>query len=133
MRELVSLLDKKGLVYDYESVVNEVLEREGVISTGMENGFACPHARSDSFDHVQIAVGIKKNGIDFQSMDEKPAKVIVLLLSSTKDNDPHIQVLASLSSMFVNNGGMDKLLKAKSNREVWEVFNAYSAKRTAGI
>jgi len=133
VRELVSLLDAKGLVNDYESVVKEVLERESVISTGMENGFACPHARSDSFDHVQIAVGIKKSGLDFESMDKKPATVIVLLLSSTKDNDPHIQVLASLSSMFVNNGGKDKLLKAKSNREVWEVFNAYSAKRTAGI
>ena len=100
-----------------------------MISTGMENGFACPHARSESFDHVQIAVGIKKSGIDFQSMDKKPSKVIVLLLSSTKDNDPHIQVLASLSSMFINNGGMKKLLNAGSSREVWEIFNAYSAKK----
>jgi len=133
VRELVSLLDKKGLVYDYESVVKEVLERESVISTGMENGFACPHARSGSFDHVQIAVGIKKSGLDFDSMDKKPAKVIVLLLSSTKDNDPHIQVLASLSSMFVNNGGMEKLLAAKNNREIWDVFNAYSAKRTVRV
>lgn len=133
IRELVSLLDAKGMVYDYESVVREVLERENVISTGMENGFACPHARSESFDHVQIAIGIKKAGMDFQSMDKNPAKVIVLLLSSTKDNDPHIQVLASLSSMFVNNGGMDKLLSAKSSREVWEIFNAYSAKKTVSI
>ncbi|HOB72837.1 MAG TPA: PTS sugar transporter subunit IIA, partial [bacterium] len=71
-------------------VISEVLEREKVISTGMEKGFAVPHARTDDIDHVQLAVGIKKDGIDFDSIDKQPVKVVVLLISSEKVNDPHI-------------------------------------------
>lgn len=127
--ELVNLFEAKGLIHKRDEVIKEIMERESVISTGMENGFAIPHARTGDVDHVQIAIGIKKEGIDFDSIDKMPAKVIILLLSSEKTNDPHIQVLASLSTMFLSNGGMDSLLNAKSKEEVWKIFDDFSQKR----
>ena len=129
IRELVSLLHSKGLVKDREKVISEVLEREKVISTGMEKGFAIPHARTDDIDHVQLAVGIKKDGIDFDSIDKQPVKVVVLLISSEKVNDPHIQILASLSTMFLTSGGMDSLLNAKTKQDVWKAFNDFSNRK----
>ena len=119
----------RSLIHKRDEVIKEIMERESVISTGMENGFAIPHARTGDVDHVQIAIGIKKEGIDFDSIDKMPAKVIILLLSSEKTNDPHIQVLASLSTMFLSNGGMDSLLNAKSKEEVWKIFDDFSQKR----
>ncbi len=129
IRELVSMLYSKGLVRDKERVISEVLEREKVISTGMEKGFAIPHARTDDIEHVQIAVGIKREGIDFDSIDKEPVKVIVLLISSEKTNDPHIQILASLSTMFLTSGGMESILNAKTKQEVWKAFNDFSNKK----
>ncbi|HPA57564.1 MAG TPA: PTS sugar transporter subunit IIA, partial [bacterium] len=114
---------------DKERVISEVLEREKVISTGMEKGFAIPHARTDDIEHVQIAVGIKREGIDFDSIDKEPAKVIILLISSEKTNDPHIQILASLSTMFLTSGGMESILNAKTKQEVWKAFNDFSNKK----
>jgi Kef-type K+ transport system membrane component KefB/mannitol/fructose-specific phosphotransferase system IIA component (Ntr-type) len=129
VRELVSLLYEKGLVKNKEGVISEVLDREKVISTGMEKGFAIPHARTEDVDHVQLAVGIKREGIDFDSIDKEPVKVIVLLISSEKTNDPHIQILASLSTMFLTSGGMDNLLNARTREEIWKAFNNFSNRK----
>lgn len=126
IEELISLFESKKMIKNKDEVMKEVLEREGVISTGMENGFAIPHARTMYIDRVQMAVGIKKSGIDFDSIDKLPTKVIVLLLSSEKTNDPHIQILASLSTMFMGSSTMRDLLNAKSKKEVWKVFDDFS-------
>jgi len=131
--ELVELFNKKGLIDDKEAVISEVLEREKVISTGMENGFAIPHARTDEVKSVHIALGIKKEGVDFQSIDKKLSKVIVLLLSSDRANDPHIQVLAALSTMFIKNEGVENVLKAGSKEEVWKIFDEFYSKRKGGV
>jgi fructose-specific phosphotransferase system IIA component len=118
VKELISMLHKKGYINNPDEVTKEILEREKIVSTGFENGFACPHARLDSIDHIHLAMGIAKKGINFDSFDKKPAKVIAMLISSTKNPEHHIETLSALASIFINNGGMQKILKAETPDEI---------------
>ncbi|MBN2790770.1 MAG: cation:proton antiporter [Candidatus Delongbacteria bacterium] len=122
IRELVDLLEKNGKIINKDDIFNEVMARESVISTGMQNGLAIPHARTEGTEQVQLAVGFKKNGIDFDSIDGLPTKVIILLVSSTKKNDPHIRVLAGISTYLHKKEFVDDLLSRTSQGQVWEFF-----------
>ncbi len=129
VRELVTLFYKKGYINDTEKVVKEVLERESIVSTGFENGFACPHARVDSTDHIHLAVGIKREGVNFESYDGKPTKLIVLLLSSIKNPEKHVQTLASLASIFMKKKNMNRILRAETPKEIVSLFSKLSSRK----
>lgn len=120
--ELVDVLYENKKINEKQSIFDEVMAREKVMSTGMKNGIAIPHARAEGVDQTRIAIGIKKNGIDFQSLDGQSAKIIVLLVSSTKKDDPHIRVLAALSAHLHDKDDIEKLLILNSQEEIWNFF-----------
>ncbi|HXK49719.1 MAG TPA: cation:proton antiporter [Clostridiales bacterium] len=130
IRELVDVLAKNNKITQKETILKEVLTRESIISTGMQNGIAIPHARSEGVESTQLAVGIKRSGIEFGSMDGKPAKIIMLMVSSTKKDDPHIKVLSSISVYFRKVRDIDDFLQIESREEAVEFFRIYSGDST---
>jgi fructose-specific phosphotransferase system IIA component len=120
--ELVDALYENKKIIEKQSIFDEVMARENVMSTGMKNGVAIPHARAEGVDHTQIAIGIKRNGIDFDSLDGQPAKIIVLLVSSQKKDDPHIRVLAAISGFLHEKADIERLLSCKTQNEMWDFF-----------
>ncbi|MDA3886717.1 MAG: cation:proton antiporter [Candidatus Delongbacteria bacterium] len=122
IKELVDLLEKNDKITNKEDIFKEVMTREGVISTGMQNGLAIPHARTEGVEQVQIAIGFKKDGLEFDSIDGLPTKIIILLVSSTKKNDPHIRVLAGISTYLHKKEFVEILLNKTSQGQVWEFF-----------
>lgn len=120
--ELVELLAHNKKISMKDTILKEVLTRESVISTGMQNGIAIPHARSEGVESTQIAIGIKNSGIDFDSMDGLPSKIIILLVSSTKKDDPHINVLAAISSYFRDEVSINEFLTLKTPQEIIDFF-----------
>jgi len=122
IEELIDALFIANKIEKREKVVLEVLEREKVMSTGMQNGIALPHARSKEVDTSVIAVGIKRTGIDFQSFDDKPAKVFVLLLSPEENNELHLQIFSEISRFLHKSDSVETLLKCKSEDDIWKYF-----------
>ena len=122
IRELVDVLAANRKISDPETIFKEVMTREKVISTGMQNGLAIPHARSEGVERTKIAVGIKRSGIDFDSLDGKPAKIIVLLVSSTRKDDPHIFVLSAISAYFCSTGYIEEFLSYQNRADAYEFF-----------
>jgi len=122
IKELVYILAENGKISDKQVVFDQVMNREKVMSTGMQNGLAIPHARTNGVDHVELAVGIHRKGVDFASLDDKPSKIFIMLLSSTQENDPHIQVLAEISAFLHNTDSIKKLLSCRTREDVWSFF-----------
>jgi Phosphotransferase system mannitol/fructose-specific IIA domain (Ntr-type) len=83
--ELIELLDRVHHLKDKNKVLADVLEREKIMSTGMQHGIAIPHARTEGTDKPVLAIGIHKKGIDFQTIDGTPAHIIALIASSAGD------------------------------------------------
>jgi len=118
IRELLGTLERNGRVDDAELAFADAMERERSMSTGMQNGVALPHAKTDAVTKMAAAIGIKRGGVDFQSLDGKPATIIVFLLTPKKNPGAHIQFLAGIGAALRDEARRNQILGASSGEEV---------------
>ena len=93
LRELVELAAQSPKVKNKEEFHKRVLEREEINNTGIGNGIAIPHARTDAVDDVVVTLGISPEGIDYDSMDGKPARIIILFGVNEKAHELYLKTL----------------------------------------
>ncbi|QTQ16656.1 fructose PTS transporter subunit IIA [Treponema parvum] len=128
LEELVWLLEKSGKVIDHKAVLADIKARENIMSTGLENGIALPHAKSDGVKEICVAFGIKKEGLDFNSLDKKPAKIFVMIVSPKSGESPQMQVMSSVTGILQKTELRDKLLAANSADEILSVIESVNKK-----
>lgn len=121
--ELVDLLNDNGLLLDRDVVLAAVLMREQTQSTGIGSGIAIPHGKCKAVKELVIAIGIAEEPIEFESVDEKPVKIIILLVSPADQTGPHIQALARISKLMLDEQFKQGLEGATSADEVYELLN----------
>ncbi|MDZ8118643.1 PTS sugar transporter subunit IIA [Pontiella agarivorans] len=122
IEEMVDRLVAAGKVDERDAVLNAVIEREAKMSTGMQNGVAIPHGKTDSVNELVAAVGVHKQGVDFDSMDGMPSHIFIMTLSPEKRTGPHIQFLAEVSRAISQPEEREKLLQAKTHGEMYELL-----------
>ena len=121
--ELVDLLDENNLLSDRQIVLDAVLAREQTRSTGIGSGIAIPHGKCNGVKELTMAVGISPGGIDFQSIDAKAVKIVILLASPIDKTGPHIQALARISRLMLDTEFRKKLEKATSAQQLYELIS----------
>jgi len=126
--ELVNLLDESGQLSDRGVVLEAVLTREQTRSTGIGSGIAIPHGKCSGVRELVMAVGIAANPIDFSSIDHKPVSIIILLASPLNRTGPHIQALARISRLMLDEVFRNKLENASSAEEVYELISTKESK-----
>jgi Kef-type K+ transport system membrane component KefB/mannitol/fructose-specific phosphotransferase system IIA component (Ntr-type) len=114
---LVDLLACQGRLLDRDLALADVLEREKVMSTGMEHGIALPHAKTEGIADIAVAVGIKKEGVDFDSMDGQPSRLFILVVSPRKTSGPHVQFLAAIGAVLKDEAMREAVIKAATVEE----------------
>jgi mannitol/fructose-specific phosphotransferase system IIA component (Ntr-type) len=125
IEELLSVMRDLNLVNQYETALNDILDREGYLSTGLENGLAIPHAKTDSIRELAIVFGLKNDGVTFESLDGKPAEFIFLVLSPKDTSGPHIQALALVTRNLKNAPVRDNIRKCQSAQEIAAIFQEF--------
>lgn len=118
LSEMVDLLVASGHIRDKEAVLKAVTDREKRMSTGMQNGIAIPHGKTDSVDCLVAALGIKREGIDFGALDGQPSTIFVMTVSPDSRTGPHIQFLAEVSRPLNDASVRAKILAAATPEEV---------------
>ena len=118
LSEMVGLLVASGHIRDRDAVLKAVSEREKRMSTGMQNGIAIPHGKTDSVDCLVAALGIKRGGVDFGALDGQPSTIFVMTVSPDSRTGPHIQFLAEVSRPLNDASIRSKLLSAASREDV---------------
>jgi fructose-specific phosphotransferase system IIA component len=121
--ELLDLLDVNGLLQDRESALEAVFVREKTRSTGIGSGIAIPHGKCKAVKELVMAIGITREPIDFESVDGKPVTIIILLVSPLDQTGPHIQALARISRLMLDERFRLSLEKASSAEEVYELLS----------
>ena len=121
--ELVDLLDANGLLLDKDVVLDAVLMREQTRSTGIGAGIAIPHGKCKAVKELVMAVGIAGEPIDFESIDEKPVTIVILLVSPADQTGPHIQALARISRLMLDEQFKQSLNEAGSAEEAYELLS----------
>ena len=125
--EMTGILYSAGKITDRMLVTDDVLQRERTMSTGMQHGIALPHAKTDGAKNLSVAVGIKREGVDFDSIDGEPAKLFILIVSPKKTSGPHIQFLAAVGAVLKSAAVREKLIQAQSPAEVITLLRSKDA------
>lgn len=118
-------------ILDKEKCYNDILEREKIITTCMQNGVAIPHARTEGVGDIVAAIGLNPAGYQFDSMDGKPTKIFVLCLSNKDSSGPHIEFIAAAASLLAKTEDAEALLKAKTVDDVYNFFTKKTPKKGA--
>lgn len=121
--ELVDLLDANGLLLNRDVALDAVLTRERTQSTGTGAGIAIPHGKCNAVNELVMAIGITQEPIEFESVDGKPVTILFLLISPADQTGPHIQALARISRLMLNEDFKQKLEKASTADEVYEILS----------
>ena len=98
--ELVQLLESAHGLQSQGEILDRVLRREAMMSTGIGNGIAIPHGKARMVDRLVAAVGIAPEGIEFESVDGEPATLFVLLVAPESGGALHVKVLANISRLL---------------------------------
>lgn len=121
--DLLQVLENSGKIEDNDRALKDILARESYLSTGMENGLAVPHAKTDAVNDLVVSFGLHRSGLDFESLDGKSAHFIFLVLSPRDTSGPHIQALAQISRLLKEEKTRKKLLNAQTAEEIFNVFS----------
>jgi PTS system nitrogen regulatory IIA component len=122
--ELVDILvQAKGYPADQaDLILDAVLNREQLGSTGIGGGIAIPHAKSDAVKHVTMVLGISRLPIDFHSPDGEPSRIFFLVLAPGKQASAHVELLASIARSCTSKLFRRMLIQAKDSDEVVQLF-----------
>lgn len=118
IQQIVDFLETSGKVTDRDAALQAVLAREAKMSTGMQNGIAIPHGKTDSIDRLAVAVAVCREGVDFDAMDGKPCHIFITTLSPANRAGPHIQFLAEISKVLSRPELSGKLIAANTTEEM---------------
>lgn len=121
--ELVDMLAAANQIEDRDTVLEAVLIREQTRSTGIGSGIAIPHGKCNGVKELVMAIGIAKDPLEFDSIDQKPVSIVVLLASPTDRTGPHIQALARISRLMLDDKFKEQLQNSKSAEEVYDLIN----------
>ena len=124
IEEMTDVLVRAGRVANSAQVLAAVRTREGEGSTGIGKGVAVPHGKCAGLTSTVLAVGISRNGIEFDSADGKPVKIVFLIAASASEPGKHLQMLAEVVRLIRVPGLCDKLTAATTPKMVLDLLDA---------
>lgn len=122
--ELIQILYDDNAIEDKDIFKAAVMKREEEFSTGIGNGIGIPHGKNETVLKPSIAFGISKEGIDFQSMDDKPAYLIFLIAVPEKSDDIHLEVLGYIARRLMHGEVRQTLVEAQNHDDIIKAFDS---------
>ena len=120
--EMVDILYNNGKLNDREEYKKEILKREAQSSTGMEEGIAIPHGKTDAVKIPTVAIGISKKGVDYESLDGKPSHLFFMIAAPANSNNSHIELLSKITTLLLEDDIREALINSKSKEEVLDIL-----------
>ena len=124
LNQCIDLMAKSGKIADVEKYRKGVFAREEEGTTGIGMGIAIPHCKSDAVTKAGLAAMVVKDGVDFESLDGTPAKIIFLIASPNTEDNVHLQVLSKLSVMLMDEQFTNSLINAGSVDEFLNIIDS---------
>ena len=115
LEELVDVLEVGDKITDRGRVLDAVLQREEIMSTGIGHGIAIPHGKSEYVKELGGVLGIKSEGVEFDSLDGQPTFIFFLLVSPMDVSGPHIKALARISRLLKGEEFRQQLIACQDN------------------
>jgi PTS system fructose-specific IIC component len=125
--ELVELLESAHGIDSHGEVLDRVLRREAMMSTGIGNGVAIPHGKAKLVDRMVAACGVSPDGIEFESADGELARLFILLVAPESGGALHVKVLANISRLLKEESVRQSLREAQNGEAFVAALRAAEA------
>jgi nitrogen PTS system EIIA component len=122
IEELALVFDKSEICSDIKALISSLKEREEIMSTGIGFGIAIPHAKIEGIRALSFAVGISRQGIDFDSMDGLPVNLIILVVAGNNQHREYLGLLSSIMSLLKINNVKDQIIASSSPEDVMKLI-----------
>ena len=123
IEKAVKLMEHNGNIKDKQKYLELVIKREEEGSTGVGEGIAIPHGKGDVISKPGLAAMVIPDGVDFNSLDGKPVKLLFLIAAPNSKDNLHLEVLSRLSALLMNEKFKNDLLNAKTKEEFLEIID----------
>ncbi len=128
IREMCELLAKAGVVGELDEFIKGIKKREEIESTAIGDGIAIPHARSETVKELAVAFGGSKEGVDFQSLDEKPVQLVFMIAAPNDARKEYLQAVARIARFLKVKNFKQRLLEARTTEDVLRVIEEFDAR-----
>ncbi|MGI9534890.1 MAG: PTS sugar transporter subunit IIA [Thermodesulfobacteriota bacterium] len=112
--------DKSDL--NHEKILKVLQDRENICSTAIDEGVAIPHGKLSGLNNIICVLAISNEGIDFDSLDDKPSHIFISILSPDNSSNLHIQALSTISKVFKNSELRKKILQSGTINEIYNLI-----------
>jgi fructose-specific phosphotransferase system IIA component len=120
--ELAEAAASSGQISDVNALKNAILEREAIMSTGIGLSIAIPHAKIGEVKQFVLSVGRKPEGIDYDSLDGQPVKIIIMIAAPEGEQNKYLRILAKVTHVLRDDGARSKILAAQNADEIIRLF-----------
>jgi len=107
----------------HKDIVRVLIERENLGSTGIGNGIGIPHGKLKNLKTLVLGLGVSRKGVNFDTMDGKPAYLFFMLLTPDNSTDLHLKLLARISKILKNEPFKEKIIHASKPEEILQLLN----------
>ncbi|MDO9515911.1 MAG: PTS sugar transporter subunit IIA [Syntrophales bacterium] len=122
LAELSDVFLRNDMGIDRDSVIEVLMEREKLGSTGIGDGIAIPHGKLMGLENLVVSFGRSKGGVDFDSLDGGPVHIFFLLIAPENSAGQHLKALAKISRMLKDISFRESLVKAESSKEIYNLI-----------
>ena len=122
LEELAKTLVNSPDHLNLQNIMEVLLDRERLGSTGIGDNIAIPHGKLAQLSELRLSFGRSLKGVDFDSMDGKPSNLFFLLLAPVNSAGLHLKALAKISRMLMSQPFRDNLMKAKGTDEIYRLI-----------
>jgi len=123
LKELVDVLAGVKDIGDKKLILKALLERESLGSTGIGQGIAIPHGKTDKVSELISVLAISKKGVNFEALDGEPVYIFFLLVAPKDAAGPHLKALAQISRMLRDTYFCDLLRRCESTEQVYDLIH----------
>ncbi len=129
LKELVDLLAEAQEIGDKKGILKALVERESLGSTGIGQGIAIPHGKTDKVTELVAVLGISHKGVNFEALDGEPVYIFFLLVAPKDTAGPHLKALAQISRLLRDSYFCELLKRCKTAEEVYELIRREEEKK----
>ena len=129
LKELVDVLAEIADIGDRKNIVKALIERENLGSTGIGQGIAIPHGKTDKVNGLVAVLGISNKGINFEALDGEPVYIFFLLVAPKETSGPHLKALAQISRILRDSYFCELMRRCKTPAEVYDLIKREEDKK----
>lgn len=122
IEEMIGVIDDSVKLQNKPEILKAVLDREAVMSTGVGDEVAIPHGKSESLKEIVAALGVTKQPIEFNALDDKPVRLVWLLVGPHDKTGPHLKALSRISRLMHKKEFRERLIHAAAAKDAIDVI-----------